>query len=103
MAHAPVRARHAGNRRLGGNRSGDGPAGDCNRRRTPGRGALSSGGTLAIVAAFLFALAATLQQKGALNLPEVSLKSPKSLAMLAAQKMWLVGTLALLAGYLFQA
>ena len=58
---------------------------------------------LALVAAFLFALAATLQQKGALNLPEVSLKSPASLARLAGQTMWLVGTLALLTGYVFQA
>ena len=39
--------------------------------------------TLALVAAFLFALAATLQQKGALNLPSVSLASPASLLRLA--------------------
>src|SRR5262245_52798872 len=58
---------------------------------------------LALVAAFLFALAATLQQKGALNLPELSLKSPASLARLAGQTMWLVGTIALLVGYAFQA
>ena len=51
----------------------------------------------------LFALAATLQQKGALNLPEISLRHPSSLARLAAQTMWLVGTLALLVGYVFQA
>jgi drug/metabolite transporter (DMT)-like permease len=59
--------------------------------------------SLAVVAAFLFALAATLQQKGALNLPEISLRHPESLARLAGQRMWLVGTLALLAGYVFQA
>ncbi|HEY7537945.1 MAG TPA: DMT family transporter [Gaiellaceae bacterium] len=60
-------------------------------------------GTLALVAAFLFALAAALQQKGALNLPEVSLRDPMSLARLAGEKVWLLGTAALLAGYLFQA
>jgi drug/metabolite transporter (DMT)-like permease len=58
---------------------------------------------LALVAAFLFALAAALQQKGALNLPEISLRNPASLARLAGQTMWLVGTLALLTGYVFQA
>ncbi len=58
---------------------------------------------LALVAAFLFALAAALQQKGALNLPHVSLGDPKSLAALVGQTMWLLGTVALLAGYLFQA
>jgi len=59
--------------------------------------------TLALVAAFLFALAATLQQKGALNLPTISLADPMSLVRLAGQTMWLVGTLALFTGYLFQA
>ena len=58
---------------------------------------------LALVAAFLFALAAALQQKGALNLPELSLRDPASLARLAAQRMWLLGTVALLTGYVFQA
>jgi drug/metabolite transporter (DMT)-like permease len=58
---------------------------------------------LALVAAFLFALAAALQQKGALNLPEISLRHPESLARLVGQTMWLVGTLALFAGYVFQA
>ena len=38
---------------------------------------------LALVAAFLFALAATLQQKGALNLSELSLRDPASLARFA--------------------
>ena len=60
-------------------------------------------GALALIAAFLFALAATLQQKGALNLPTISLADPKSLARLAGQTMWLLGTVALLTGYLFQA
>ena len=58
---------------------------------------------LALVAAFLFALAAALQQKGALNLPELSLKSPASLLRLVGQTMWLMGTLALFVGYAFQA
>jgi drug/metabolite transporter (DMT)-like permease len=59
--------------------------------------------SLALVAAFLFALAATLQQKGALGLGAVSLGSPGSLLRLAEQPLWLFGTLALLAGYVFQA
>jgi drug/metabolite transporter (DMT)-like permease len=59
--------------------------------------------TLALIAAFCFALAAALQQKGALNLPEISLRDPKSLARLAGQTMWLLGTVALLTGYVFQA
>ncbi len=59
--------------------------------------------TLALVAAFLFALAATLQQKGALNLPTISLADPMSLVRLVGEKTWLFGTLALFTGYLFQA
>jgi drug/metabolite transporter (DMT)-like permease len=59
--------------------------------------------SLALVAAFLFALAATLQQKGALNLPAISLADPMSLLRLAGQTTWLIGTLALFTGYLFQA
>ncbi len=58
---------------------------------------------LALLAAFLFALAAALQQKGALNLPTISLSDPASFARLLGQKMWLIGTLALFTGYLFQA
>jgi drug/metabolite transporter (DMT)-like permease len=58
---------------------------------------------LALAAAFLFALAAALQQKGALGLPEISLRHPASLARLAAQTMWLAGTVALLCGYVLQA
>ena len=58
---------------------------------------------LALVAAFLFALAATLQQKGALNLPEFSLRRPASILRLAAETVWLAGTAALLLGYAFQA
>jgi drug/metabolite transporter (DMT)-like permease len=59
--------------------------------------------TLALIAAFFFALAAALQQKGALNLPPLSLKKPASLLKLVGQTMWLLGTLALLTGYVFQA
>ena len=58
---------------------------------------------LALVAAFFFALAATLQQKGALGMGEVSLGSPGSFLTLAKQKWWLLGTVALLCGYAFQA
>ena len=58
---------------------------------------------LALMAAFLFALAATLQQKGALNLAGVSLAKPMSLVRLVGQRMWLLGTAALLIGYLLQA
>jgi drug/metabolite transporter (DMT)-like permease len=58
---------------------------------------------IALVAAFFFALAATLQQKGALGMGEVSLGSPSSFLKLARQKWWLLGTLALLTGYVFQA
>ena len=59
--------------------------------------------TLALFAAFLFALAATLQQKGALNLPTISLADPMSLVRLLGERVWLIGTLALFTGYLFQA
>jgi len=58
---------------------------------------------LAIVAAFFFALAATLQQKGALGMGEVSLGSPSSFLTLVKQPWWLAGTIALLCGYAFQA
>ena len=43
---------------------------------------------LALIAAFLFAVAATLQQKGALNLPKISLGDPKSLLRLVGQTWW---------------
>ena len=56
-----------------------------------------------MVASFLFALAATLQQKGALKLPTISLAQPRSLLRLVGQRTWLIGTLVLLAGYVFQA
>ena len=49
----------------------------------------------ALVAALLFALAATLQQKGAMHLPKVSLAQPMSLIRLVGQTTWLIGTLVL--------
>ncbi len=58
---------------------------------------------LALMAALLFAVAATLQQKGALNLDGVSLSQPMSLVRLVGQRMWLLGTVALLIGYVLQA
>lgn len=57
---------------------------------------------LALVAAFLFAVAATLQQKGALDLGVVA-DSARSLARLVGSRWWLVGTGALLVGYAVQA
>jgi drug/metabolite transporter (DMT)-like permease len=60
-------------------------------------------GVLALIAAFLFALAATLQQKGALGLPGISLSDPASLVRLAKQRPWLLGTIALLIAYGVQA
>jgi drug/metabolite transporter (DMT)-like permease len=57
---------------------------------------------LALCAAFLFALAATLQQKGALGMGS-ALRSATSYLRLAKQKWWLLGTIALLLGYAFQA
>jgi drug/metabolite transporter (DMT)-like permease len=58
---------------------------------------------LALCAAFLFALAATLQQKGALGMGGVSLGSPRSFLRLARQTWWLLGSVALLGGYVCQA
>ena len=57
--------------------------------------------TLALIAAFMFALAATLQQRGALELGGVG--SASSLLKLLGRPMWLVGTLVLFGGYIFQA
>ncbi len=57
---------------------------------------------LALLAAFCFALAATLQQKGALGMgPPV--EGGRSFLRLVTQGWWLVGTLVLLFGYAFQA
>lgn len=57
---------------------------------------------LALVAAFCFALAATLQQKGALGMGD-ALKSAASYLALAKQRWWLAGTVVLLVGYVVQA
>jgi len=59
------------------------------------------GATLALIAAFMFALAATLQQRGALELGGVG--SASSLLKLLSRPMWLVGTLVLFGGYILQA
>ena len=56
---------------------------------------------LALMAAFLFALAAVLQQKGSRNLPTISLAHPMSLVRLVGEKVWPLRTLTLFAGYLF--
>jgi drug/metabolite transporter (DMT)-like permease len=58
---------------------------------------------LALIAAFLFAVAATFQQKGALNEGEVSLGQPATLVRLLRQRWWLLGTAALVLGWGFQA
>ena len=59
---------------------------------------------LALIAAFCFALAATLQQRGALDLPTISLADPEvARSGSPATSTWLVGTLVLVTGYLFQA
>ncbi len=60
---------------------------------------------LALLAALLFAIAATLQQKGALNMGgiSVSLGNPKSLLKLVEETWWLIGTIALFVGYIVQA
>ena len=57
---------------------------------------------LALIAALCFALAATLQQKGALGMGD-KLHGARSYLELAKQYWWLAGTAVLLAGYLFQA
>ena len=57
---------------------------------------------LALVAAFFFALAATLQQKGALGMGQ-RLRGVRGYLDLVTQRWWLLGTLALLSGYGVQA
>ena len=57
---------------------------------------------LALVAAFFFALAATLQRRRARDGRSLA-RVLSSLLELARQKWWLLGTLALLCGYVFQA
>ena len=59
--------------------------------------------TLALLAAVCFALAATLQQKGALGEGSVSLAHPSSLLGLLRQWWWLAGTAVLFVGYVLQA
>src|SRR5215471_12438220 len=57
---------------------------------------------LALAAALCFAVAATLQQKGALLLG-IAPDNVRSFARLAKERWWLTGTVALLVGYVFQA
>jgi drug/metabolite transporter (DMT)-like permease len=57
---------------------------------------------LALVAAFLFAVAATCQQKGALALG-ISPDTLRSFVRLVRERWWLAGTVALLIGYVVQA
>ena len=58
---------------------------------------------LAIVAAFFFALAATLWQKAALSLTDVSFRHPKSFLVLLTQWLWLLGLAVQLLGVALQA
>ncbi len=58
---------------------------------------------LALLAAFSFALAATLWQKASLDLGDVSVKHPTSFYVLLKQPIWLAGLVAQIAGVLLQA
>ncbi len=58
---------------------------------------------LALLAAFCFALAATLQQKGALGVGGPEVAGGRGFLRLVTRGWWLVGTLVLLFGYAFQA
>lgn len=58
---------------------------------------------LAILAAFLFALAATLWQKAALGLSGVSFRQPKTFILLLTSWVWLLGLAAQIGGVLLQA
>lgn len=63
---------------------------------------MATSSILALVAAFCFAVAATLQQKGALKIGVAS-EGGSSLLGLARSTWWLVGTAVLLVGYALQA
>ena len=58
---------------------------------------------LALLAAFCFALAATLWQKAALDLTGVSLRHPKSVVVLLTRWVWLLGLAAQIVGVAVQA
>src|SRR5262245_57129709 len=60
-------------------------------------------GTLALIAAAFFALAATLWQRATLNLSEVSFRRPASFVALFIQWVWLLGLVAQGAGVVLQA
>jgi drug/metabolite transporter (DMT)-like permease len=59
--------------------------------------------TLALLAAVAFALAATLWQKAALSLADVSARHPKSFLVLLTQWVWLLGLAAQILGVVLQA
>jgi hypothetical protein len=58
---------------------------------------------LALLAAFSFALAATLWQKAALGLAGVSLRRPRSVLVLLTRWVWLLGLVAQILGVALQA
>ena len=58
---------------------------------------------LALLAAVTFALAATLWQKAALSLTNVSVRHPKSFLVLLTRWIWLLGLAAQIVGILLQA
>ena len=62
----------------------------------------SLAGILALLAAFFFALAATLWQRATLNLSEISFRHPLSFVALFIQLVWLVGLAAQGVGVMFQ-
>jgi hypothetical protein len=57
---------------------------------------------LALLAAVSFALAATLWQKAALDLGDVSIRHPKSFAVMLVQVVWLLGLAAQIVGVVLQ-
>src|SRR6476469_3715904 len=62
-----------------------------------------SAAVLALLAAVCFALAATLWQKAALDMAEVSFRQPKSLIVLLTQWVWLLRLFAQVVGVARQA
>ena len=59
--------------------------------------------TLALLAAVCFALAATLWQKAALGLSDISLGHPRSVLLLLTRWVWLLGLAAQIVGVALQA
>jgi len=58
---------------------------------------------LALIASAIFALSTVLQQRGGLNAPPLSFRHPGSFGRLAGQRIWLVGIVLLIPGWLLQA